>query len=187
MIRLITAVDNSNAIGWSSGELPWRVSADMKRFKALTDNSTVVMGFRTFKSLGRAEGLPNRRNIVLSSRPYSQIREHVGLTVEVISSFRWIEAHQQCLGCTPPDLWIIGGAEVYRQALESGMVDEIHLTRIHANSNADVKFPVDFAAWKSFILAQQQKGIFWDVADPIEDAATQDQPSSTYLVFRKIK
>lgn len=186
-IKLITAVDNSNAIGWSSGYLPWRVSHDLKRFKQLTTNSTVVMGFRTFASLNRAEGLPNRRNIVLSTRPYSQIREHVGLTVEVISSFRWIEAHQAGLGVDSPELWIIGGATVYQQALESGQVDEIHLTRIHEASNADVKFPVDFAAWKSFVLNQRAAGIFWDVAHVEDDPQVVGQPTSTYIVLKRIK
>ena len=65
-VKMILAVDEGNAIGWDDGSLPWKIPADMKRFKELTTGHDVLMGWKTFISLRRPHGLPNRTNAVRS-------------------------------------------------------------------------------------------------------------------------
>jgi dihydrofolate reductase len=169
MIKMILAVDLGNALGWSDGTLAYRdLKLDMARFKALTTNSTVVMGRTTYLSLGRPNGLPNRRNIVLTRRPHSEIRGQITGDVEIISSLEWVlrhdDASRQTVARTdrePSDTWIIGGASVYDEALANGIVDEIHLTIVHATCEADVRLATDLASWKLFILREAKAGRIW--------------------------
>lgn len=185
MIKMIVAVDQGNAIGWSDGRLPWKIPGDMKRFKELTTGGTVVMGWNTFKSLNRKDGLPNRRNVVLTKRPYSELKDQTGDTIEIISSFDWILAHQKCLGCQSTDLWIIGGAQTYEEALDRGIVDRIYLTLVHTDSGADVRFKkYDLAAWKLFALREATDGKMWSI---LEDPLTErnEMLSYTFITLGK--
>ena len=206
MIRMILAVDSGSAIGWKDGRLPWKIPTDMKRFKELTTGSTVVMGWSTYKSLGRADGLPNRKNLVLTRRPYSEIRGQFG-NVDIISSLDYVKRlNEHCtmgMGCesagacfaevhdTPEqcplnqDIWIIGGASVYDQALDAGLVDEIYLTLVDETSGADVCMKYDMAAWKTFMLQQQKQGIIWNAE--LEYPHVESGPSITYVTMRKFK
>lgn len=182
MIKLIVAVDLANAIGWSDGMLAYRgLKLDMARFKALTTGHTVVMGRSTYISLNRPNGLPNRKNIVLSRRPYSEIRGVIVGDVEIISSLDYVVQQDARASC---DTWIIGGASVYDEAIGTGVVDEIHLTIIHATCEADVRLKTDLAAWKLFVIRQRKAGINWDVTvgDPVVDGDFY----TTYLVLRKL-
>lgn len=185
-IKLIIAVDQGNAIGWCDGRLPWKIPTDMARFKALTSGHTVVMGFNTYESLKRPDGLPNRRNIVMTKKSLQEMMGKFGDKIEVISSFDWVRAHQECLGCDPGDLWIIGGANVYAQAIEQQLVDEIYLTLVHTDSGADVRLPFDLAAWKLFILRQAQNGVQWSLT-AIESPEVAEGPKITFITLRKIK
>jgi dihydrofolate reductase len=167
---MILAVDQGGAIGWSDGRLPWKLSADMRRFKELTTGCTVVMGFNTFKSLGLPKGLPNRRNIVLTRRPWSEIRGHFDPESDtvVISSLDWVK---RLNGSTPADstpksapiVWIIGGKSVYEEALQKDLVDEIYMTLVHSSSPADVRMDTDLVAWKRFVLTERKRGVNWEV------------------------
>lgn len=161
MIKLICAIDRSNAIGHTSGELAYRLPLDMQRFKTLTTGSTVLMGYKTFKSLGRKNGLPNRRNVVMTHRAYSEVRHEIGLDVDVISDWRWLQAHQEVLSGSAEDLWIIGGASIFDQAIQLGIVGQIELTLVNAANGGDVCLKTDLAAWKLFILQQQKLGTTW--------------------------
>lgn len=154
MIKMIVAVDQGNAIGWKDGRLPWHIQQDLKRFKALTSGSTVVMGSATFKSLGRPLGLPNRKNMVLTHNP-------VGYdpSIVTVSDLDYVELNR---GLEP--MWIIGGASVYTQALERQMVDELHVTLVGASSGADVTLPFELHSWKLFVLRQRKQGIRWQIA-----------------------
>lgn len=188
MIQMILAVDNGNAIGWSDGRLPWKLPADMKRFKTLTSGSTVLMGFNTFKSLGRPSGLPNRKNIVLTRKPWSESREHIdpNSDVDVISSLDWLTnprfLHGQATAC-----WIIGGASVYDEAIDRKIVDEIYLTLVHENSGADVVMKHDLTAWKLFMLRQAAEGVNWFM-DNIESVSPQDNNGIglTYATLKRV-
>ena len=176
-VSLIVAVDRGNAIGWKDGRLPWKIPVDMKRFKELTTGGTVVMGWSTYKSLGRIDGLPNRKNLVLTRRTYPEIRGQFG-NVDIISSLDYVLRLE--------DPWIIGGASVYDQALEAGLVDEIYLTLVDESSGADVTLKHDLAAWKLFMLQQAKLGILWHAE--VEYPHTEDtSPNITFVTLRKLK
>jgi len=180
-VKMIVAVDQGNAIGHEDGRLPWKIPADLKRFKELTTGSTVLMGRKTYQSLGRPNGLPNRKNLVLTRRPYSEVRGQFG-EVDIVSGLEYV---RPWLGVEGDDLWIIGGAAVYAEALEKQFVDEIYVTQVHVNSGALVSLPFDLFGWKLFVLREQKRGVLWQVRidDPVP--ADGDTPAYTYLTFTK--
>jgi dihydrofolate reductase len=108
----------------------------MKRFKALTMGKPIVMGRRTFDSIGRP--LPGRRNIVVSRQP--------GLRIEGCTVVDSLEAALGAAGPVP-EVCVVGGADVYRMALPYAQT--LHLTRVHATVGADTFFPaLDAAEWE---------------------------------------
>lgn len=127
MLSIIVAVADNGVIG-SGNQLPWRLPDDLKRFKALSLGKPIVMGRKTFDSIGRP--LPGRLNVVISRQPGLEIP---GCTV-VTSIDEAIAAAQPA-----PEIVIVGGADIYRQVLPQ--VQVIHLTRVHANVDGDVLFP----------------------------------------------
>jgi dihydrofolate reductase len=114
MRAMIWAESPERVIG-AGGTIPWRYPGDLKRFKRLTTGSTIVMGRKTFESIGRA--LPGRRNIVVTSRPI----EAPG--VECVAS---VDEALAIAG--PGDVWFIGGALIYAGAMEH--VDLIDVTYV---------------------------------------------------------
>lgn len=137
MIALIAAIDRRRAIGYQNKLLYW-LPNDMKRFKALTTGHTIVMGRRTFESLPKG-ALPNRRNIVLSTSP--------GLELPGAEVFRSLE--EALAACRADEqVYIIGGASLYRQALP--LADRLCLTEIEAEApQADAFFPeIDTSVWQ---------------------------------------
>jgi dihydrofolate reductase len=133
-VSLIVATDDEGGIGLRGG-LPWHLPDDLRRFKALTLGKPVVMGRRTWDSIGRP--LPGRLNIVVSRDPRLAIQ---GATV-----VGTLEAALAAAGGVP-EVCVIGGAEIYRVALP--LADTIHLTEVHANVGADTHFPsLDPAQW----------------------------------------
>jgi dihydrofolate reductase len=135
MISIIVAMSENGVIG-SDNRLPWHLPDDLKRFKALSLNKPIVMGRRTFDSIGRP--LPGRTNIVVSRQP--------GLAIEGTIVAPSLEAALAAAG-PAPEVVIIGGAEIFRQALPR--TDVIHLTRVHARVAGDVVFPeLDPGKWR---------------------------------------
>lgn len=137
MISIIVAIDRNNAIGMGN-KLIYRLPDDLKRFKQLTTGNTIIMGRKTFESLPKG-ALPNRRNIVLSRNKDVQCPD-----ADVFPSLK--AALEDCRkqaeqGCEDAkDVFIIGGASVYRQALP--LADRLCLTEIDAASEtADTFFP----------------------------------------------
>ena len=137
MISIIAAVDRHMGIGYENKLLFW-LPNDLKRFKTLTTGNTIIMGRKTFESLPKG-ALPNRRNIVLSTRPDTQCPG-----AEVIPSLE--EALKNC--AQDEQVYIIGGASVYHQALP--LADALCLTEIDAEApHADAYFPeVDLKIWQ---------------------------------------
>jgi len=170
MLKLIVAVDNDNAIGWSDGRLPWHIPADLKRFKALTTGGTILMGRNTYESLGRPDGLPNRKNVVISSTPKF---DNLQITyIQDIKRIREIDENS----------WVIGGAQVYNQVIDQNLVDEIYLTRVYTNSTADVKINFNLADVNEFIQSEIRKCNLWSVvARHSEDT----NPKTEYITLRK--
>lgn len=130
MINIIVAYDKNLAIG-KDNTLVWRQSADLKRFKELTTGHTVVMGRKTFDSIGKP--LPNRRNIVIS-------RQDIEIEgVEMIKSIEDIKNINE-------DIFIIGGGEIYKNCLI--FADKIYATILDAEIDADTWFvDVDMNDW----------------------------------------
>jgi len=130
MINLIVAYDRSLAIG-KDNKLVWKQSADLKRFKEITSGNTVVMGRKTFESIGKP--LPNRRNIIIS-------RQNLNIDgVEVINSIDEIKNIQE-------DIFIIGGGEIYKSCII--FADKIYATEIDCEIEADTWFPKIENYWK---------------------------------------
>ncbi|MDR2466183.1 MAG: dihydrofolate reductase [Prevotellaceae bacterium] len=128
MLALIAAIDENNALG-KNNALPWHIRADLKRFKSITSGHTVVMGRRTFESIGKP--LPDRTNIVLSRSlpPESGIVAARSLdeALDIAAGFG-------------REIFVVGGASVYRQALP--FAEKIYLTLIGAvYDGADAFFP----------------------------------------------
>lgn len=132
-VVLITAVSENNVIG-NEGKIPWHLPDDLKHFKELTEGHSVIMGRKTFESIGKP--LPNRRNIVIT-------RQHVSFDgCEVVHSLE--EALKVCVD--ESEVWVIGGGEIYREALPRA--DRIELTRVHVKVDGDAFFPkVDSSQW----------------------------------------
>jgi dihydrofolate reductase len=125
MIKIIVAMSDNRVIG-NNNELIWKLSSDLKRFKELTTNNPVVMGRKTYESIGRP--LPNRRNIIITRNLEYQVDD-----CEIVSSL------EEALLLTNSDCFIIGGGEIYKQSLE--IVDKIYLTLVHKEFEGDTKFP----------------------------------------------
>ena len=183
-VKMILAADRANAIGWQDGRLPWKISADMKRFKELTTGCDVIMGRKTFESLGRPAGLPNRHNTVVTKN-VEGYHDDVFATNSFEKFVRAYYTHSEHFETT--DLWIIGGATIYDQAIDLQLVDEIYLTIVDDNSGADVQLQHDLVNWKLFILHQQKIGVEWILDYMSAPEKTDTGLSYTFLTLKKIK
>ena len=134
-ISLVVAASTNNVIG-SDGGLPWHLPDDLRHFKRLTTGNPIVMGRKTFESIGRP--LPDRRNIVMTRDP-----DYMARGCDVVSSVR--EALD--IEADADEVMIIGGGQVYRDFLPHA--DRIYLTRVQADVEGDTYFPdIDEAGWR---------------------------------------
>jgi dihydrofolate reductase len=127
IVSLVAAMAENRVIG-KNGGLPWRLPDDMRNFKRLTVDHTVIMGRRTFEEIKRP--LDNRRNVVISRKP--DFRPH-GVTV--VPSLKEALA----LGATENEVFVIGGGEIFRLALPRA--DRLYLTVVHGIVEGDTTFP----------------------------------------------
>lgn len=139
MISLIVAYAKNQVIG-KEGNMPWSLPADLKHVKEVTTGKTIVMGRKTFESIGKP--LSNRRNVVLT-----RSRDFHPEGVDVVHSKEEVLA----LG----DVIIFGGAEIYRQFLD--VVDRLYITEIDLETEGDTFFP----AWDrdAFVLLDKREGV----------------------------
>jgi dihydrofolate reductase len=141
-VSLIAAVSENNVIG-HKGRLPWHLPDDLQRFRKLTGGKTVIMGRKTYESLGQP--LPNRRNIIVTRQEGYRAEG-----CEVVHSLE--EALRKASAPSPQtpgmeEVFVIGGAELYRQAL--ALAHRLYLTRVHAQVEGEVFFPeVDWLQWR---------------------------------------
>jgi dihydrofolate reductase len=134
-LSLIVAVAKNGVIGRQGG-LPWRLSSDLRRFKQLTMGHHLIMGRKTFESIGRA--LPGRTTIVLT-------RDGGSIPDGVTAAHSIDDALRACAG--DDEAFIVGGAEIYRQTLP--IADRIYLTEVEAEVDGDAWFPeFDRSAWQ---------------------------------------
>lgn len=134
-VSIVVAIAENNAIG-KNNELLWHLPTDLKHFKQLTSGHTIVMGRKTFDSIGKP--LPNRRNIVITR---SNTLEIPG--AEVVHTIE--QALELCTA--EKEVFIVGGAEIYKQAMDK--TDKIYLTTVHARYEGDAYFPeIDQKKWE---------------------------------------
>jgi len=134
-LAIIAAVAENNVIGYKNS-LIWRISEDLKRFKRLTTGHHIIMGRKTFESIGRP--LPNRVSVIITRQ---QNYEVVGCVV--------VHSLQEALkvSSTDSEAFIIGGGEIYREAME--FADKLYLTHLHKKFHGDCFFPYfDESEWR---------------------------------------
>lgn len=155
---IIAAVATDGAIGKESS-LPWHLSGDLKRFKSLTMGCPVIMGRKTFLSIGRV--LPGRVNIVLTSHPETFTGHDVIVAISLEEAFAKAEkiGAQTC--------FVIGGESVYKKALQ--YTDKLYITLVHTKvENAEAFFPTwDEDEWVeiSHSQIQQEDGLQYEFID----------------------
>lgn len=139
-IAIIAAMDAKGCIG-KAGKLPWHKPADLKRFKEKTTGGTVIMGRKTFDSLGR-KTLPDRWNLVVGTTMVrgDYYRDTVGLLYCESINEAIVTARYYAKKNADKTIWIIGGAEIYRQTIDQA--DVLELTRFHDTvEDGDAFFP----------------------------------------------
>jgi dihydrofolate reductase len=137
-IVFVVAVARNGVIG-RQGKLPWRISSDLKRFRAITMGRPVIMGRKTWESLPKRP-LPGRVNIVITRDQGYQAQGAVVTTsvAEALARARQAESEEIC---------VIGGSEIFREMLP--MADRLYLTEVGLDPEGDVVFPpLDRKAWR---------------------------------------
>jgi dihydrofolate reductase len=166
-IVLIVAVADNGVIG-SRGALPWRLKSDIQRLKAITTGKPVVMGRKTFASIGRP--LPGRTNIVVT-------RDASFRAAGAVVTTSFAEAHAVALGDAlrrlATDIAVIGGAEIYAQWID--IADRLEVTEVHARPEGDTYFAaIDAAVWE-------------EVARVRNPAGPDDSADFSYVTYRRRK
>ena len=152
IISIIVAMDEQGVIGVNGG-LPWRLSDDLKHFKKITMGHPIVMGRKTYDSIGHP--LPGRENIILTR----QTDYHPeGTTIihnlkEIIGEHETKNTEQRTKN-TEPETFIIGGSQIFKQALP--LANKIYLTLIHKNFEGDTFFP-EFDLEKDFQIIEKSE------------------------------
>jgi dihydrofolate reductase len=136
MITIIAAVGNNNELG-KDNDLIWYLPADLKRFKKRTTGHAIIMGRNTFESIGKP--LPNRRTIIIT-RDTSYQKEGCEIVHSLEDAIALIADRE--------DAFIIGGAQIYKEAMEKNLVDQLDITKVYQDFDADVFFPpIDSLVW----------------------------------------
>jgi len=163
---LIVAAAENGTIG-QNGRIPWHVSADLRYFKQVTMGAPVIMGRKTYESIGFA--LPGRSNIVVTRNKKFQAPD-VDVVLNLEDALSKARAILEKEG--GEELFVIGGAEIYAQAMR--MADRIYLTRVHAEFPGDVFFPpLEEDSWK-------------EVASEKQLAESENSPSFSFMIFERV-
>ena len=137
MLSIVVAKAKNNIIG-KDNKLLWHLSDDLKRFKALTEGNTIIMGRKTFESLGKV--LPNRKHIVFSNNPDFKVNDE---NVEVVHSLLQIQEYIE----SEEEAFVIGGAMMYNFLMP--YVSKMYVTEIEKEFEGDAFFPrIDDKKWK---------------------------------------
>ncbi len=142
-IAIHVAIAENGVIG-SKGGLPWRLSTDLKRFKATTMGKPIVMGRKTWESFPKRP-LPGRLNIVVT-RDNTYRAEGAETAPSLQDAIALAKVRARCMAVTD-EICVIGGGEIYRQALP--LADRLHVTHVLASVDGDTVFPtIDPAVWR---------------------------------------
>lgn len=163
-LSLIAALAQNRVIG-RDNQLPWHLPADLKHFKALTLGKPIIMGRKTWDSLGRP--LPGRLNLVVSRQAGLQLEGaevFASLEEAVVRAEAWAREEEA------EEVMLIGGAQLYTQGLEHG--DRLYLTRVELAPEGDAFFPeVSYADWH--------------LASSIEHEASAETPAYAFQVWER--
>lgn len=145
MLSIIVATANENVIG-KDNKLIWHLPEDLKRFKEITSGHTIIMGRKTFESLGRV--LPNRKHIVLCNDTQMNIEnENVEVVDDISKLDKYINSDEEC--------FVIGGATIYKLLMT--YANKMYITKINESFEGDVYFPeIKSAEWKEI---SREKGL----------------------------
>ena len=143
-IVIHVAISRNGVIG-RDGDLPWRLSTDMRRFKAATMGKPVVMGRKTWQSFPRRP-LPGRANIVVTRNP--DFHDEGAIVAHSLDEAITIARNTAHETGKVDEICVIGGGEIYAQAMD--LADELHVTHVLADVEGDARFPaIDPASWET--------------------------------------
>lgn len=141
MLSIIAAIGNNRELG-KDNKLLWHIPEDLKRFKNLTINHTVIMGRKTYESIGKP--LPNRTNIVIT-------KDNIFTAPGCVVTHSLDEAIQKS---NDTETFIIGGASIYAQAIDR--TDKLYLTKVNGTFEADTYFP-DYSRFSKVVSKEQKQ------------------------------
>ena len=148
-ISHVVALSNNRVIGVDN-DLPWRLKKDLAHFKAYTTNKIIIMGRKTFESIGRP--LPNRINFVVSTT----ITEIEGAQVFKSTKEALSEANKLCIELNYKEIVIIGGGYLFRDTLS--VVNKLVLTEVDCEIDGDVYYPdIDLDSWQNTETSEHEK------------------------------
>jgi dihydrofolate reductase len=165
-IVFIVAVADNGVIG-ADNKLPWRLKSDLKRFRTMTLNKPVIMGRKTFQSIGKP--LPGRTNIVVT-------RDSGFAAAGVVAATSLDRAFEVALGDalrrSAVDIFVIGGAEIFIACMNRA--DRLEVTQVHASPQGDTFFePIEPAVWEQVAISRHEK-----TAD--------DSADVSYVTYRRL-
>lgn len=145
MLSIIVAIANENVIG-KDNKLIWHLPEDLKRFKEITSGHKIIMGRKTFESLGRV--LPNRKHIILCNDMKMNLdNENVEILDDISKLDKYINSDEEC--------FVIGGATIYKLLMP--YANKMYITKINQNFEGDVYFPkIKEEIWKE---VSREKGL----------------------------
>ena len=137
MVTIIAAIAENNALG-KDNDLIWHLPADLKRFKKVTSGHYILMGRNTFESIGKP--LPNRTSVIIT-RNNDYFKDGCLIANSLEDAIE--------LAADEEEVFIIGGAQIYKYAIENNLADKLDITIVHESFEADVFFPeIDAKIWK---------------------------------------
>ena len=167
IISLIAAVAKNRVIG-NEGDLPWNLPSDLKKFKQITDNKPIIMGRKTWDSIGRP--LPNRDNIIISRNTNLEIEGGIiCLSPDEAISIAKIKANER--GCE--EIMVIGGGYIYQEFMN--IADKLYITEVDLEIEGDAYFPkIDPELFEEVIREERNK-------DP------EDNAYHSLVIYEKVK
>ena len=137
MITIIAAIAKNNALG-KDNDLIWHLPADLKRFKKITSGHHILMGRNTFESIGKP--LPNRTTIIIT-RNKNYFKDGCLIAHSIEDALDLVENDE--------NIFILGGAQIYKETIAKGLVDQLDITQVHQEFEADAFFPeIDLNIWE---------------------------------------
>ncbi len=152
-ISLIAAIAQNRVIG-RDNKIPWHISEDLKRFKKLTQGHVVVMGRKTYESIGRP--LPNRVNIVITRDKNLRISSQVLIFHSIDDAIEEAKKIEMKAGGEVPEIFVIGGGEIFRQTLP--LADKLYLTIVKGSFSGPILFPTYEDLFKKVVYREDREG-----------------------------